>query len=248
MTINKTITSLTPEVTPEVLPQGWGVCYYITMSIRKVSFVPGEYYHIYNRGNSKQKIFHDKKDYLYFIKLLHVFNQKNNTQIRDRSYDIFTPHKNNDPLVAIGAWVLMPNHFHILITPTEDGNVSKYMQKVCTGYVMYYNQKYKRTGSLFEGKFKSQHASNDRYLKYLFSYIHLNPLKLIDSKWKENGIKNIQKTFDFLDSYEYSSYIDYVNVDKRPQGIILNTKAFPNYFSNRKEFKNEILDWFKYQQ
>jgi len=208
--------------------------------------MPGEYYHIYNRGNSKQKIFHDRKDYLYFIKLLHVFNQKNNTQIRDRASDIFTPHKDDDPLVAIGAWVLMPNHFHILITPTENGSVSKYMQKVCTGYVMYYNQKYKRSGSLFEGKFKSQHANNDRYLKYLFSYIHLNPVKLIDSKWKENGIKNIQKTFDFLDSYEYSSYLDYVTPEARPQGIILKVKAFPNYFPSRKEFKSEILEWFQY--
>src|SRR3989344_2537781 len=216
------------------------------MSIRKVSFVFGEYYHIYNRGNSKQKIFHNKGDYLYFLKLLHVLNQKENKQLRDHIHNIFVSHKDDNPLVAIGAYVLMPNHFHILITPTEDGNVSKYMQKVCTGYVMYYNQKYKRSGSLFEGKFKSQHANNDRYLKYLFSYIHLNPVKLIDKNWKEKGIKNIQKTFDFLDSYEYSSYLDYVTPEARPQGIILKVKAFPNYFPSRKEFKSEILEWFQY--
>ena len=215
------------------------------MSIRKVSFVFGEYYHIYNRGNSKQKIFHDKEDYLYFVKLLHLLNQKNNKQLRDHP-DIFIFHKDSKPLVAIGAYVLMPNHFHILITPTEDGNVSKYMQKVCTGYVMYYNQKYKRSGSLFEGKFKSQHADDDKYLKYLFSYIHLNPVKLIDKNWKEKGIKNIKKTFDFLNSYEYSSYLDYVSENKRPQHVLLNKKAFPNYFPNRKEFKNEILEWIKY--
>ncbi len=164
------------------------------MSIRKVAFVFGEYYHVYNRGNSKQKIFHDKEDYRYFIKLLYVLNQKNNKQLRDRIHSIFIRYKNDDPLVAIGAYVLMPNHFHLLITPTEGGNISKYMQKVCTGYVMYYNQKYKRSGSLFEGKFKSEHASNSRYLKYLFSYIHLNPLKLIDKNWKVEGVKNIKKT------------------------------------------------------
>ena len=162
------------------------------MSIRKVSFVFGEYYHIYNRGNSKQKIFHEKEDYLYFIKLLYILNQKNKKQLRDYTHDVFISRENCDPLVAIGAYVLMPNHFHILITPTEDGSVSKFMQKISTGYVMYYNQKYKRSGSLFEGKFKSQHANNDRYLKYLFSYIHLNPLKLIDKNWKEKGIKNAQ--------------------------------------------------------
>ena len=116
----------------------------ISMSIRKVSFAFGEYYHIYNRGNSKQKIFHDREDYQHFIKLLHVLNQKNNKQLRDQAQDVFIFHKDDSPIVAIGAYVLMPNHFHILITPTEDGNISKYMQKVCTGYVMYYNQKYKR--------------------------------------------------------------------------------------------------------
>lgn len=214
--------------------------------MRKVTFVHGEYYHIYNRGNSKQKIFHDKMDYLYFIKLLHFLNQKENKQLRDCESDVFIPHE-DETLVDIGAYVLMPNHFHILITPTENGNISKYMQKVCTGYVMYYNQKYQRTGSLFEGRFKSEHAGNDRYLKYLFSYIHLNPIKLIDSKWKERGIKDTKKAIIFLNSYEYSSYLDYISTEARPQGIILNKAAFPDYFPNRKKFKSEILEWINYK-
>jgi putative transposase len=216
------------------------------MSIRKVSFVFGEYYHIYNRGNSKQKIFHDKQDYLYFIKLLYILNQENNKQVRDQAHNLFIFHDDSKPLVSVGAYVLMPNHFHILITPTEEGNISKYMQKVCTGYVMYYNQKYKRTGSLFEGKFKSRHADSDTYLKYLFAYIHLNPVKIIDKKWKEKCIKNIQKTLDFLSTYEYSSYLDYVDDGKRSFSVILNRKAFPNYFLSRKEFKNDILEWINY--
>lgn len=216
------------------------------MSIRKVSFVFGEYYHIYNRGNSKQKIFHNKEDYLYFIKLLHVLNQKDNKQVRNYVHDVFVCHEDDHPLVAIGAYVLMPNHFHLLVTPTEDGNVSRYMQKVCTGYVMYYNQKYKRSGSLFEGKFKSQHVNLDKHLKYLFSYIHLNPVKLIDKNWKEKGIKNVQKTLDFLNAYEYSSYLDYVNKNKRPQSILLKRKLFPDYFPNRKDFKKDILEWINY--
>ena len=218
------------------------------MSNRKTAFVFGEYYHLYNRGNSKQKIFHDKEDYLYFLKLLFVLNQKDNKQIRDQAQNVYVLQKNYIPLVFIGAYTLMTNHFHLLITPTEQGDVSKYMQKVCTGYVMYYNQKYKRTGSLFEGKFKSQHANNDRYLKYLFSYIHLNSIKLIDKSWKKKGIKNIKKTFDFLNTYEYSSYLDYISDFKRSQSIILNTKAFPKYFSNSKSFKSEILDWIKYKE
>ena len=59
----------------------------------------------------------------------------------------------------------MPNHFHILITQMEEKGVSKFMQKLSTAYSMYYNKKYKRTGGLFEGKFKSEHLNKDRYLK-----------------------------------------------------------------------------------
>ena len=207
--------------------------------------MPGEYYHIFNRGNSKQKIFHDKEDYYYFIKLLHVLNQKYNKQLRERPQNPFIP--NDNPLVSIGAYVIMPNHYHLLLTQTENGDVSKFMQKIGTGYAMYYNQKYNRTGSLFEGKFKSQHAYNDIYLKYLFSYIHLNPVKIINKNWREKGIKNVKATLDFLDSYKYSSYEDYAIDSNRPQCILLNKKVFPNYFSDGKRFQNEILEWINYQ-
>ena len=141
----------------------------------------------------------------------------------------------------------MPNHFHILITPKKEGGISKFMQKLTTAYVMYYNQKYKRTGGLFEGKFKSQHLDNDRYLKYIFSYIHLNPIKLIKPKWKELGIKNKIEALDFLRGYIFSSYLDYKN-SNREQSIIINKNPFPNYFSDAKDFDTEILDWFNFNK
>ena len=68
---------------------------------------------------------------------------------------------------------------------------------------MYYNKKYKRIGGLFEGKFKSQHLETEQYLKYLFSCIHLNPVKLIQKNWKEKGIKNIKKAEEYLNSYTF---------------------------------------------
>lgn len=215
------------------------------MSIRKVSFVEGEYYHIYNRGNSKQVIFKDKSDYHRFIDLLYFTNTAENLNFYDlkraNGFDVFSINKNN-PLVAIGAYVLMPNHFHILLTPIADGGVSKFMQKLSTSYSMYFNNKYKRSGGLFEGKFKSQHANTDRYLKYLFSYIHLNPIKLIDKDWKEKGIKNKGQSFAFLGKYGYSSYLDYIGQD-RSEKLILDKKLFPNYFPNKEAFKREIFDW-----
>ncbi len=179
------------------------------MSIRRVNLVEGEYYHIYNRGNSKQKIFHDKEDYLRFISLLYISNTSESFNfynlMRDNNFDAYRVKRVN-LLVNIGAFCLMPNHFHLLITQISENGLSKFMQKLSTAYSMYYNKKYQRTGGLFEGKFKSQHASTDRQLKYLFSYIHLNPVKLIQKDWKENGIRNKKEAIDFLNKYQYSRF------------------------------------------
>ncbi|MEI8175112.1 MAG: transposase, partial [bacterium] len=130
------------------------------MSNRTTSLVQGEYYHIYNRGNSKQKIFHDKEDYLRFISLLYISNSSESFNLydlhRDTNFNVYEIERINF-LVNVGAFCLMPNHFHILITEKIEGGISKFMQKLSTAYSMYYNKKYKRTGGLFEGKFKSQH-------------------------------------------------------------------------------------------
>lgn len=217
------------------------------MSIRKISFAPNEFYHIYNRGNSKQIIFHDKYDYDRFIKLLFISNGQENFKIQFiRKNNIYDTQRGK-LLVGIGTYCLMPNHFHILLTQTENGSISKFMQKLSTAYSMYYNQKYKRTGSLFEGKFKSEYVGKDRYLKYLFSYIHLNPVKLIDSWWKEGGIKNKQETLYYLRNYKYSSYQDYLGID-REEKLILNREMFPNYFPEKEPFEKEIFEWLTYRQ
>jgi len=139
----------------------------------------------------------------------------------------------------------MPNHFHILITEKEGNGVSKFMQKLSTAYVMYYNNKYERTGGLFEGKFKSQHLADDRYLKYIFSYIHLNPIKLLQKDWKEIDIKNKTKALDFLKNYYFSSYLDYTGIARKQNGI-LNYGDYPRYFSSPRIFKKEIFEWLSY--
>ena len=216
------------------------------MSLRKIAFVQDEYYHVYNRGNSKQIIFHDEQDHHRFVKLLFLANGTSNFKIhfvKDLTYDF----KRGEQLVHIGAYCLMPNHFHLLLTPAVEGGISKFMQKVATAYSMYYNSKYKRTGVLFEGRFKAEHAGEDRYLKYLFSYIHLNPVKLIDSKWKEEGIQDKTKTVDFLKSYMYSSYPDYLERNRKEKAI-LSITAFPDYFSAKGSIQKEILGWLSYKK
>lgn len=213
------------------------------MSIRKVNFVPNEYYHIYNRGNSKQKIFQDKQDYEYFLKLLFLSNGEKKFKLSFLEGDVYEIKRGNQ-IVAIGAYCLMPNHFHILISQIEDEGISRFMHKLTSGYSHYYNKKYERTGSLVEGKFKSRYIGNDRYLKYLFSYIHLNIIKLIQKDWKEKGIQNKQRATNFLKNYKYSSFQDYLGIIRK-ENAILNKKAFPDYFPTVKNFLSEIFDWLK---
>jgi|SRR3989344_4964416 len=218
------------------------------MSFRKISFAPGEYYHIYNRGNSKQKIFLDKKDYNRFLKLIFICNSNRNINFRD----IFITHKNiltfdrGSTLIDLGAYCLMPNHFHLLIKEKSDGNTSLFIKKLATAYVMYFNKKYKRSGSLFEGKFKSQHVNSDRHLKYLFSYIHLNPVKLIDSKWKEMGIRDKNKAYNFCKQYTYSSMSILIDGKVGEYGCLLNSNAFPKYFIRLREQETEIFEWLDF--
>ena len=216
------------------------------MSIRNTPLVGGEFFHLYNRGNSKQLIFLDNEDYERFIKLLYLCNSEHNINFRN---DIIKKHidpfdfERGGLLVYIGAWVLMPNHFHIYISsprqflgPKELASIAKFMLKLLTSYSMYFNKKYNRTGKLFENKFKSVYIKNEVQAKYLFSYIHLNPVKLINPKWKEQGIKNKEKVVSFLDSYKYSSYLDYVGLIRK-ENKILNRENFLNYFTNIELFK-----------
>ena len=224
--------------------------------MRTITFIEGEYYHIYNRGNSEQKIFLDDKDRERFLKLLYLCNSKRridfNNEIVKRKVDAWEFEKGT-PIVNIGAWVLMPNHFHLYITPKTEarlpsGNaISDFMQRVLTAYSKYFNAKYKRTGSLFEGKFKSVYLENDIQAKYLFSYIHLNPLKLLDSKWRDNGIKNKQKALEFLDKYKWSSYLDYMKI-LRPQRKIIDELDFLEFFQEKYSFQEEILDWINLKE
>ena len=231
------------------------------MSTRKESFTTDEFYHIYNRGNSKQKIFLDDEDRDRFVKLLFLCNSTKNIRFREdvvnrkiEAWDF----KRGQPVVSLGAWVIMPNHFHLYLTISprvtlgeeqegQSNPISLFMNKLGTAYSMYFNKKYKRTGSLFEGRFRSVRMTRDEQAKYIFSYIHLNPVKLIESRWKENGLKNSKKTVEFLDRYKWSSYQDYIGTN-REENKILSKKDFPAYFTNKKVFKSEIFEWLNFRE
>jgi putative transposase len=214
---------------------------------RHTPFAPGEFYHLYNRGNSKQVIYRDKADYQRFLALLHLANSTDLVRLDNLRQKKLNPFevKIANRIVSIGAYSLMPNHYHLLISPITEDGVSQFMKKLGTGYSMYFNKRYKRSGALFEGPFKAKWADSDEYLKYLFSYIYLNPMKLHDQNWQNR--KMDMDDFEFLRSFKYSSFYDLATTKPRSESIILSHKEFPSYFTSVYD-PTLLADWFQQGQ
>lgn len=212
---------------------------------RKFKFAPGEFYHIYNRGNNKSKIFLSDADRRRFQKLLYVCNSSKPVVFKTIQGVPLEEIERGETLVDVGAYCLMPNHFHLLLHEKVDGGISRFVEKLSTGYSMYFNKKCERTGKLFEGRFRATYVDTDEYLKYLFAYIHLNPVKIINPEWKEDGIKDRKIAKEYLEEYMFSSYLDYMGT-ARQEGKILEKTAFPEYFAESRDFDEFISDWLTY--
>lgn len=210
-------------------------------------FAVGEFYHIYNRGTEKRLIFLDNADRIRFLSLLYLCNSRSpihRSNFMSTSLQKLMILPRDETIVDIGAYCMMPNHFHLLVREKIDKGASIFMQKVSTAYTMYFNKRYERSGSLFQGRFKAEHLNIDNYLKYIYSYIHLNPIGIIDSGWKQHVIKDKSKIYKYLNSYQFSSYLDYVDKTPRdPEGNILNKDVFPEYFPTPENFKQSLQEW-----
>lgn len=138
------------------------------------NFTKGEYYHIYNRGNNKMKIFIDSEDYDFFMLRLNQNLSKIPISEKTRGYAI-----KNLPTDAfeLECFCLMSNHFHLLLKQNTDLPLSKLILKVCTSYSKYFNKKYNRVGSLFQDEFKAVHITSHGQLMGTIDYIHQNPIK-----------------------------------------------------------------------
>ncbi|MEK7140861.1 MAG: transposase [Patescibacteria group bacterium] len=217
---------------------------------RKDPFVTGEYYHIYNRGIDKRVIFKSTGDYERFMMLLYLANSNESFRLdeilnrqKKRFGEVLVLEK-GEPLVSVGAWCLMTNHFHLLVRQEVDGGITKFMRKLGVGYSMFFNIKYQRTGSLFGGLFKSKLIGvDDNYMRQLFGYIHINPLEIKFSDWQEQVNKFPNGMKKFLESYRYSSYADYIGGD-RVERHIITIKNFPDYFQDSKSFKDFAVSYF----
>ncbi|MBI5645017.1 transposase [Candidatus Kaiserbacteria bacterium] len=191
-------------------------------------FSSEEWYHCYTRGIDKRKTFTNYADYERFLSLLYLCNNTVSTHRSDRRAvslaDLLSIERKGS-LVGVGAFCLMPNHFHLLLREISGNGITSFMRKVGTSYAMYFNIKYERSGNLFAKPFRSRHIDNDRYLQRVLQYIHCNPAELFEQRWKQGHAKNIHRLTDRLKTYQYSSFGAFSDPKHRLRAI-LDTSIF----------------------
>ncbi len=204
--------------------------------MRNLVFTNGEFYHIYNRGTDKRRVFLQNKDYERFILGMKLFNSLEPINHFNRLLAEVSPRPNRpEALVKIVAYCLMPNHFHLILEQVQENGISKYIQKLLTGYTMYFNKRYERSGVLFQGVFKSKHIKDNSYLLHLTRYIHLNPVEAITPNCHDMQLLN-----RLLNKFKWSSYFDYIGI-RQGESIVDNSEIVLNQFKNKKKYRDFVL-------
>ncbi len=205
--------------------------------------IQGEVYHVFTRGIDKREIFLNQKDKKRFQKMLYAFNGTKVIQYRDIEGISLQNIDRGEPFISIGAYSITNNQVHFLVSEKVEGGMCKFFHKLFTAYSMYFNRRNNRRGSLFEGTYRCSHCPKDDYLRCLFAYIHIKPIKYIDSDWVISGIKDLKSTESFLNNYAFSSYLDFCG-KKRDENFILDQDHFSEFFKKNK-FTNFISDWIE---
>ena len=159
------------------------------MPRREIPLCAGEYYHLFNRGNNRERIFYERENYGFFIRRLR---------------------KHLVPVLDFVAYVLMPTHYHLLVQvrqtlqtsevskTSEVSEVSRAMMRFSVSYTKAMNKRYERVGSLFQGAFQAKHVDGNEYLVHLSRYIHLNPV--------------MAGLVERAEDWEFSSYREYIGL------------------------------------
>jgi len=216
--------------------------------LRDAPFVDGEYYHVFNRGAHKLDIFVEEKDYARFLLLLHLANTSEGLEMK-RVFSkyggqplsaIFEQEVCDKTLVDVVAYSLIPNHFHLVLRQKSPEGITRFLKRTMTAYAMYFNLSRGHSGTLFQGPAKSRLIDNEAYFRYIFAYVHLNPLALIGYEKRKYSVEKT-KMREFLNSYPYSSFYDY-NVSSRPEKVILGLESAPDFLKSSNDLE-DLLRW-----
>ncbi len=193
-------------------------------------YVENGYYHIYNRGVEKREIFLDEQDCLIFLHYLKLYlspiEELKQLDLPGLRISRFI-RLNLSTEIDLLAFALMPNHIHLQIKQKTSNGIVKLMKRLATAYVMYFNKKYLRVGSLFQNTYKATLIETDEYLLHLSRYIHLNPAKVTHKK---------------INFREFSSYPYYLG---QKQASWIKPQEILSYFRSAK--RKNLKDILSYQ-
>ncbi|MDO8561789.1 MAG: hypothetical protein Q7S05_03100 [bacterium] len=217
-----------------------------------------ELYHLLNRGVDKRVIFLDDQDRRRFAHGLEIFNDTKPAEntiyfysrqtlsvesidLRGR-YGVKDETSEKEPLVHIHGWCLMGNHYHLLVSEIAEGGLTKFLMKLNVGYAKYFNERYKRVGTLFQGRTKKIRIDSDAYFLHILHYIHLNPLDFLKGaeSWRTLEVKSAKRALAHLEKYRWSSYLDYCGKENFP--AIISKELFGDVFGNYKKTIEDYLD------
>jgi putative transposase len=226
--------------------------------MRRELFFVGDIIHVFNRGNRKQEIVRDNKDRMNFLLALYYLNnEKSPSKPLSRVRELLNLRSNlrlvvesgniqdgffiwppgwepREPLVKIMAFVLLGNHYHLILKEIKEGGVSKFMRKLGNSITGSFNEKYKETGKLFQGSYKAKCIKEDNQLKYLAVYIMVkNTFEMYPGGIK-NALKNFDDAYDFAVKYSYGSLSSYSSDKVLP---VIDKDILENAFENPEDFK-----------
>lgn len=215
--------------------------------MRELKFVNGEFYHIFDRGVDKRRIFDTDDDFLRFRDSLFLFNDANYAHsgdpfdklVRLEAPDLYDSIR--DPLLRIISYTLLPNHFHLYVQQLKDGGIPEFFHKVKKAYSWSYNRRNNRTGALFEGKYKARHINNEAYFRHIVPYIHLNVLDLTGDDWRGGKVRDWNSSLHFMDVYRWSSHTVFMGQDQ--DYPVIDPGAIQNFYRSPEEYITHLRDW-----
>ncbi len=212
-----------------------------------------ELFHVLNRGVEKRDIVLDDMDRARFVHDLFEFNDATPAGSTYWSFkkdpppylDLRSPDmlpRRREQIVSIHGWCLMGNHYHLLLSEQKEGGITKFIRKLNIGYAKYFNERYKRSGALFQGRTKKKHIDNHAYFLYILHYIHLNPLDFLKeaSCWREKNLRNTARAMAHLRKYRWSSFLDYIDIKNFPS--VIDTSLFRDIFRG---YEKELSNYLK---
>ncbi|MDP2648337.1 MAG: hypothetical protein Q8P19_00340 [bacterium] len=221
------------------------------MGYRRVELTVGEWFHCYSRTIDYSRPFEENRVAERFIETLYLANQSAPMpeSIFHQKYshnEIFLQERAS-PLVAIGAYSVMPTHYHLFAQPVIEGGLSEFMHKVGTGFTRYFNQRQGRVGNLFVKPFRAKHVSSQAYFAHLPNYIHLNATELFEPEWKKGHVRDMARLEKQLRAYPYSSLPEYMHIG-RPQASVLDAEAVSVLKESLPPLQRSLADAAEYYQ